>query len=151
LHAATQAAVVRSKAPSETEWARIRERVSDFNRAARSRIGGLSVKEFRNKFWTVASGGAPYYCADRPCTQGEYVFLQGSAPTFALLSHEYVHVLQYEGRGYGFGVDYIANAFGCGCFGPTNGQEAVPYLWDFWINSFFPYEAPPWDIWRRPS
>jgi len=102
--------------------------------------------------WIVSSGAAPWYCENRPCTEGEYVFLEGNTSTLRLLAHEYIHVLQYEGRGYSFHVGYAFDYFACGlCSGAANKSEAPAYLWEAWMTVFAAWEASPWQIWRRPS
>jgi hypothetical protein len=85
-----------------------------------------------------------------PCTIGEYIFLASARPFEpGLLEHEYIHVLQWEGRSEGFGNAYL-RAFGqCGCSDAGNKEEAVPYVWTYWRRYFGDRELSPWLIWRR--
>lgn len=67
-------------------------------------------------------------------TMAYYVFMApsvGYPPPKSLMSHEYVHVLQFEGRGVGM-LDYVLNGGG----EPENKYEAIAYLWSGWTHAF---------------
>ncbi len=78
------------------------------------------------------------------------MFLQCFSRTSALLAHEYIHVLQYEGRGHSFELAYFAERASCGCSDERNAEEAVGWVWQFWENQFSFWEANPWNVWHRP-
>lgn len=81
---------------------------------------------------------------------GQYIFLNGSGITLSLLSHEYIHVLQYEGRGYDLVGAYIDWASIRG-YGPRNPEESTGYLWEAWTKNLGAWGYEPWQIWKRPQ
>ena len=68
----------------------------------------------------------------------------------SLLSDEYIHVLQWEGRGEDFGRDYLYSRLAVGDAGPRHPDEAVAYRHEILSAKYFQYERPPWAIWHRP-
>ena len=100
--------------------------------------------------WVVFGRVAPAWCDNRICTLGQYIFTSGNPTLLNDWAHEYVHVLQYEGRGLGFATSYIANVVRCSCTDANNEDEAVPYLWEAWTSQFAGFETMPWRIWTRP-
>lgn len=64
-----------------------------------------------------------------------------------LMAHEYIHVLQWQGRGADFAAEYIRR-FRSGT-GPGNTLEAPAYVWGLWMKHYFAYGArPPWKIFK---
>jgi hypothetical protein len=120
--------------------------------------------------------GSPPWCTDRPCTLGQYIFLNSqSAATIPIYAHEYVHVLQYEGGGPAFiekylgsevanqitnhAADILANFPGIPSSlysalrnidlpSSANAEEAVPYLWQAYIGTEPPPSERPWNTWK---
>jgi hypothetical protein len=109
----------------------------------------------------------------------QYIFLdQPSAATIPIYAHEYVHVLQYEGRGIQFVQTYLGSEVANQIINhvydvlanfpaiPTslyaalrnidlpssaNANEAVPYLWQAYIGTEPPPSERPWNIWTSRS
>lgn len=165
LYDATQRTVLRPRAPTTSQWSSIRARVETFNRDSRNEIGSgtATVDEVLNDVWVVYSNDdsiSPPYCfGGSVCTQGQYVFTRGRLnccimrDNRSLMAHEYIHVLQYEGRGWDFRtayLDWAINRFKGS--GPANPEEAVAYMWGGWIWILGRYEASPWapGLWIRP-
>ncbi len=82
-------------------------------------------------------------------TLGHYVFLEpGLTPRTAsvgLLSHEYIHVLQWQGRGAQFGGTYdIVQGSS-----PAYKEESIAYLWEGWVRKYHQFGRPlPWQVFR---
>jgi hypothetical protein len=84
-------------------------------------------------------------------TVGHTVFWDGNysgTAAVALMSHEYVHVLQIENGGLANIASYGWNAIGQAigrqeASGPGNRNEAIGYLWEGWVNAFREYGAKP--------
>jgi RHS repeat-associated protein len=150
----------RPRVLSLSTWVAIRSRVAGANSLARALIdGGATV--YQEPFLRgvhIVDIGAPPWCGPHPCTLGDYIFLNRQPRTGDgykwLLSHEYIHVLQFEGRGGIFGAAYFAWLFNPLHFadaGPNHAEEAPAYLWQAWIQNFQRYGEPyPWTVWRRP-
>jgi RHS repeat-associated protein len=88
-------------------------------------------------------------------TYGKYIFLRdGLDPdhmSYAMLSHEYIHVLQWQGRGFDFASEYLRMIrSGQNTFDPGNRLEAIAYLWQGWIQYYYPHYQGrlPWTIFR---
>ena len=84
-------------------------------------------------------------------TMGYYIFVGPNIaypPPKWLISHEYVHVLEFEGLGWGI-LNYANHAILAGERGtPENPYEAIAYLWEGWTRAFG--EAS-FDVFWRPS
>ncbi len=162
LYAKTaQTADGRPRSPTSTEWATIFRRVGPSNRNARQWISSntqVIEESWLQHVFVVLGSDHPFWCQDHPCTDGEFVFLngrrRGGEAYRILLSHEYIHVLQFEGRGSAFGGAYFSWLFNPLHFmdaGPSHPEEAPAYLWEAWIQNFHDFGEPyPWAIWRRP-
>lgn len=149
----------RPRSPTLSDWTGIFRRVEPENAAARTYITTSNVYEepWLPGVYVVQGRNHPWYCFDHPCTRGEYVFLNGFSPWDpyykTLLSHEYIHVLQFEGRGHKFYTAYerwLLNPWHLFDSSAHHPEEAPAYLWEAWIQNFHRYgEAYPWTIWRR--
>ncbi len=114
-------------------------------------MGGANASEFLPGV-RVVGGASPGFCFGNPCTVGQYIFLNGQQRTTETLAHEYIHVLEWEGRGEDFGRDYLWSRLAVGDAGPRHPDEAVAYLYQGLYKYFGPhYERPPWLIWHRPQ
>ena len=97
--------------------------------------------------WLPPSGNAA-------STFGRYVFLGETVSWsdieccgLALLSHEYIHMLQWQANGSKFAASYIRQ-FRTST-GPSNPLEAPGYVWQAWIKHYSQFgEAPPWHTFK---
>ncbi len=109
----------------------------------------------------TGTGAASTWTVSAPCfppliprtnvaTIGQYIFRLDYRFDRRLKVHEYIRILQHEGRGHAFYDAYMTQwLFGNGG-SPSNALEAPAYLWEFWITAL-PDEKDPWDIWKRPA
>jgi RHS repeat-associated protein len=84
-------------------------------------------------------------------TYGNYIMLRsGLDPdhiTYELLSHEYIHVLQWQGRGVEFASSYLRSI--SSSFDPGNSEEAIAYLWQKWVHYYHRYGGLyPWQVFK---
>ncbi|MGH2966308.1 MAG: RHS repeat-associated core domain-containing protein [Solirubrobacterales bacterium] len=90
-------------------------------------------------------------------TVGQFVFVRASMTVSpGLMSHEYIHVLQYQANG-NFLASYLNDGLvgalrdlsQLDATGPSNATEAIGYLWQGWVDAYLAYgEQRPWQIWR---
>jgi hypothetical protein len=149
----------RPRNPTTDQWDTIRRRTRSIdNEAYKYWLNGRSAPSYvdtvpdpdltvRN-MWVV-KGNGPSWCNSNTCTYGHYVWLGSNTKSRHLLSHEYIHVLQWEGRGVNFGIDYGAWAAIRGS-GSNNPEEAPGYLWAYWMKYLGRWEKAPWQVWRPP-
>jgi hypothetical protein len=151
LYKATDATTgFRPRTLSLTDWQAIAKRVHGLNAVALDQFVGSRVLEWFHHVW-ISAGPTPLFCLGRPCTFGQYIFLPDWSYIMqpGLIAHEYIHVLQYEGRGGQWLKDYLAAGSTCKCTDAGNAEESVGYLWQYWMKFLGAYEVPPWRIWKR--
>jgi len=119
---------------------------------ANTNVHGAYFSPARINLWWGANAQPP--AGNRASTFGRSVFLDSNTPLsfirccgLPLLSHEYIHVLQWQGRGADFALEYAARlGFGTG---PSNKLEAPGYLWEGWMSYFHRYgERPSWEVFK---
>jgi RHS repeat-associated protein len=89
-------------------------------------------------------------------TIGNTVFLDESVSfhdaaccKLPLISHEYIHVLQWQGKGLALTGTYVNYLIELGK-GPRNPIEAPGYFWEAWVSHYAKYgDKPPW-FWFGP-
>ena len=65
------------------------------------------------------------------------------------MEHEYVHMLQWEGRGASFGTDYIGDMVNAGFnYGPGLPLESLAYIWEYQSRYLAKWEGFVWDVWH---
>jgi RHS repeat-associated protein len=127
----------------------------------------------------VVRGLSAPWCNNNPCTLGQVIFLDGwNTSAEPIVAHEYVHVLQYEGQGVGFLKEYLGdeayrtiwnaipdvlNSFPSvpesllsklrefSLPQSSNGEEAVPYIWQAFTATSPRYQERPWNIWKTSN
>jgi hypothetical protein len=139
--------------PTSSAWSAISDRVAPFNRKARALLegNGLTAQPYLAHVWTVNADYSPAWCFGNPCTYGQYIFPKTPYPRAGLMSREYIHVLQFEGRGWDFFFNSLVAGIPLSGSGPSNPEDAVAYVWEVWTANLGPWEAEPWEIWRRPT
>lgn len=115
-----------------------------------SQIGSTAVSLFGGRLtwfkqWLIVSGNTQLpYIGDTggfqaiALTVGGYIFLAGervgAGTQNAILSHEYIHMLQYAADP-GFILDYLLNKK------TSQKYEAIAYLWQAWGENFAAYDG----------
>ncbi len=144
-----------ARIPTASQWQEYNRNTWGLNQWIRNGDGRDAIRQSPCYYWQgrirLASKGGPWFCYGNPCTVGQTIFLNGWDGTDALLSHEYIHVLQFETGGVSFGASYVISNLLNGGSGPRHGDEAIPYVWQAWILNFGDYEARPWKVWRGPG
>jgi hypothetical protein len=116
----------------------------DFAGSDRTTYGGVT------ELWIVKNK-APWYCFERPCAVGQYIFWNKHSLSGVDMAHEYIHVLQWEGHGDDMAGDYIGQVIMTQGFTASHPLEAPAYLYEVYYKYFRPYyERAPWKIWKRP-
>ena len=100
----------------------------------------------------IVWGEGPWFCFGRPCTVGQYVFTGPSGDVYrGLMEHEYIHVLQWEGRSGEFVRTYFRQLLEAGLqYSAGHPEESVAYLWQFRSQYLGKWEPLPWDVWQTP-
>ena len=138
----------RPRSPSAWDGFWFQYKLRDYNSFAAILAGG-NLTEYLNDVW-VNANASPWFCDGHPCTVGQVIFLNGASRTTELMAHEYIHVLEWEGRGADFGRDYLYSRLAVGDAGPRHPDEAPAYIYQALMKYFARYELPPWSTWRRP-
>jgi RHS repeat-associated protein len=143
-----------ARVPTASQWRDYNANAAWLNSWIRNGYGRDAMLRSPCYYWQgrirLLSNGGPWFCYGNPCTVGQTIFLNGWPRTDSLLSHEYIHVLQFETGGTLFGLSYVLSYLLNGDPGPTLGYEAVPYAWQAWIDNFGAFEVRPWRVWRGP-
>ena len=166
LNAATRATVGdRTRTPDWSDLDRFERRLAKTNDWARRQARGWKVtgpgvvvrdvleqKVFLTDV-AIVEGPGPFFCIDRPCTIGQFVFTGPSRqPRRGLIEHEYIHVLQWEGRAGGFARQYLDDLIANGrSYSPSLPLESVAYLWEYRSLYLGRWEPLPWDVWGTPG
>ncbi len=170
LYSVTQTSIggtARPKRPTLDQWNAINRRVASANTEARRWISaGTSpaaiigstvrfVDDSHRECRTSRAGTVcvnaydkPAYCTGDYCTVGRFIFGgRGDRPSQWELSHEYIHVLQYEGLGWDkFRERYLQSPFAL-LDSPSVRLEAAGYLWEGWSYMLANVEKEPWQVW----
>jgi RHS repeat-associated protein len=132
------------------------QHIREANDRAQEFIKSVPRPGWRPKIWYVDQG-VPEILGQKAAsgnyvTVGQYIFINGAAPSPArhFKAHEYVHILEWEGRGNDYLNSYLWNfTMGAGG-GASNPDEAPSYLWEAW-SLYLPADLQPWEIWLRPG
>lgn len=156
LYAFTDRMVARSRDPSPREWNKIKRRIASYDQVAaeHAKSGTIQRSRIRGVTEVIQNVNRPHFnCGDIPfigrprvaCTLGHYIFYDSAfwLAQLDLQAHEYIHVLQYEGRPISFEETYKLNLWKA----EINPEEAASVLWGAWMRAFS--EKPPWDVWVR--
>lgn len=162
LNNKTESETGRVRAPNALDAATYSFRAAPIDAAAKSIrtiFGGHKDRVLANMTIWVGNGVLPPRPAFAAITIGHTVFWDGAytGDAFvALMSHEYIHVLQTENGGFINLGSYVWNDVAQAVqrqegSGPRNQSEAIGYLWEGWINAFRVYGAKPSWCYFKPT
>ena len=142
----------RARNPSKAQLRTYRERTIPYSRSAVWATGDLaggSPQPYLGDV-KVVPGAAPGFCFGNPCTIGQVIFLGGNPRDPAVMAHEYIHVLQWEGRGGNFAADYLRDL----ALGRTteagHAEEAPAYIYEGYLRTLGTrYVSYPWVVWKH--